>query len=80
VRLGDRRINDPVELFDDLVRLIPPLFPTLERGEPSLTYVSGTTCRWGTRTAAGDQQREASRCRDHWWTKSMSSPSISVTN
>ena len=26
VRLGDRWVEDPVELFDDLVRLFPPLF------------------------------------------------------
>lgn len=34
VRLGDRWVNDPVELFDDAVRLFPPLFPTLTTEDP----------------------------------------------
>jgi hypothetical protein len=59
VRLGDRWINDPVELFDDLVRLFPPLFPTLEPEDPDtalelgcvpglreLRLHNGTVWRW----------------------------------
>ena len=34
VRLGDRWVNGPMELFDDLVRLFPPLFPMLEAEDP----------------------------------------------
>ena len=34
VRLGDRWVNDPIELFDDVVRLFPPLFPTVEPEDP----------------------------------------------
>src|SRR4029453_12777567 len=41
VRLGDRWINDPVELFDDLVRLFPPLFPTLEAEDPDAPLETG---------------------------------------
>jgi len=41
VRLGDRWINDPVELFDDLVRLFPPLFPTLEAEDPDAALETG---------------------------------------
>ena len=32
-----------------------------------------------TRTAVGDQQWQSVLVADHWWTKSMSGPSISVT-
>jgi hypothetical protein len=59
VQLGDRWVNDPVELFDDAVRLFPPLFPmlatedpdaALERGcVPSLHELrlhNGTVWRW----------------------------------
>jgi hypothetical protein len=41
VRLGDRWINDPVELFDDLVRLFPPLFPTLDAEDPDAALDAG---------------------------------------
>ncbi len=41
VRLGDRWINGPVELFDDLVRLYPPLFPTLEDEDPDAALTAG---------------------------------------
>lgn len=41
VRLGDRWINGPVELFDDLVRLYPPLFPTLEAEDPAAALGAG---------------------------------------
>ncbi len=47
VRLGDRWINDPVELFDDLVRFFPPLFPTLEAEDPDTSL--GTGCAPGLR-------------------------------
>ena len=59
VRLGDRWVNGPVELFDDLVRLYRPLFPTLEAEDPhaalgagsapalrELRLHSGTVWRW----------------------------------
>jgi hypothetical protein len=41
VRLGDRWINGPVELFDDLVRRYPPLFPTLEDEDPDAVLQAG---------------------------------------
>ena len=41
VRLGDRWINSPVELFDDLVRLFRPLFPTLEAEDPDAALGAG---------------------------------------
>ena len=41
VRLGDRWVTDPVELFDDLVRLFPPLFPTLEADDPDAALDTG---------------------------------------
>ncbi len=41
VRLGDRWVNDPVELFDDLVRRFPPLFPTLEAEDPDAALGAG---------------------------------------
>jgi len=41
VRLGDRWINDPVELFYDLVRLFPPLFPTLDAEDPDAALETG---------------------------------------
>ena len=41
VRLGDRWVNSPVELFDDLVRLFPPLFPTLEAEDPDAALGAG---------------------------------------
>jgi hypothetical protein len=59
VRLGDRWVNDPVELFDDAVRLFPPLFPTLDAEDPDaaldrgcapglreLRLHNGTVWRW----------------------------------
>ncbi len=59
VRLGDRWINDPVELFDEVVRDFPPLFPTLEAEDPDgaleaghvpglreLRLHNGTVWRW----------------------------------
>ena len=59
VRLGDRWVNSPVELFDDLVRLFRPLFPTLEAEDPDaalgvgcapalreLRLHNGTVWRW----------------------------------
>lgn len=41
VRLGDRWVDDPVELFDDLVRLFPPLFPMLEAEDPDTALEAG---------------------------------------
>jgi hypothetical protein len=41
VRLGDRWVDDPVELFDDLVRLFPPLFPTLDAEDPDAALDAG---------------------------------------
>jgi hypothetical protein len=41
VRLGDRWVNHPVELFDDLVRRFPPLFPTLEAEDPDAALRGG---------------------------------------
>jgi hypothetical protein len=41
VRLGDRWVNDPVELFDDAVRLFPPLFPTVEPEDPDAELAAG---------------------------------------
>ena len=41
VRLGDRWVNHPVELFDDLVRRFPPLFPTLEAEDPDAALRAG---------------------------------------
>jgi hypothetical protein len=41
VRLGEGWINGPVELFDDLVRLFPPLFPTLEAEDPDVALEAG---------------------------------------
>jgi len=41
VRLGDRWVDGPVELFDDLVRLFPPLFPTLDAEDPDAALQAG---------------------------------------
>ena len=41
VRLGDGWVNGPVELFDELVRLFPPLFPTLEAEDPDAALEAG---------------------------------------
>lgn len=41
VRLGDRWVNDPVELFSDLVQQFPPLFPTLEAEDPDAALERG---------------------------------------
>ncbi len=41
VRLGDRWVNGPVELFDDLVRLFRPLFPMLATEDPDVTLRAG---------------------------------------
>lgn len=41
VRLGDRWIDGPVELFDDLVRWYPPLLPTLESEDPDAALAAG---------------------------------------
>jgi hypothetical protein len=59
VRLGDGWVNGPVELFDELVRLFPPLFPTLDAEDPDaalqadaapslreLRLHNGTVWRW----------------------------------
>jgi hypothetical protein len=43
VRLGDRWINDPVELFDDVVRDFAPLVPTLESEGPDAALAAGHT-------------------------------------
>ena len=45
VRLGDRWINDPVELFDEVVRVFPPLFPTLEAEDPDAALETGCVPR-----------------------------------
>jgi hypothetical protein len=42
VRLGDRWIDDPVELFDDVARLFPPLFPMVEREDPDAALAAGS--------------------------------------
>ncbi len=41
VRLGDRWINDPVELFDEVVGEFPPLFPTMQADDPDTAVESG---------------------------------------
>jgi hypothetical protein len=41
VRLGDRWVDGPLELFDDLVRLFPPLFPTLDTEDPDAALRAG---------------------------------------
>jgi hypothetical protein len=41
VRLGDRWINDPVELFDEVVRVFPRLFPTLDAEDPDAALDKG---------------------------------------
>ena len=41
VRLGDRWINDPVELFEDVVEEFPPLIPTLEPDDPDAALDAG---------------------------------------
>ncbi|MGP4058313.1 hypothetical protein ACTWP6_26405 [Mycobacterium sp. 4D054] len=41
VRLGDRWIDDPVELFDETVRDFPPLFPTLQAEDPDVAVDAG---------------------------------------
>ncbi len=41
VRLGDRWINDPVELFDEVVGEFPPLFPTIEANDPDAALETG---------------------------------------
>ncbi|MEU7146094.1 hypothetical protein ABZ942_42100 [Nocardia sp. NPDC046473] len=41
VRLGDGWVNGPVELFDELVRLFPPLFPTLDAEDPDAALQAG---------------------------------------
>lgn len=41
VRLGDRWIDSPVELFDDLVRLYPPMFPVLTNEDPDAMLHAG---------------------------------------
>ena len=41
VRLGDRWVDDPVELFDDIVRDFPPLLPTMEAEDPDTALETG---------------------------------------
>ncbi len=41
VRLGDRWIHDPVELFDEVVGDFPPLFPTMEADDPDAAFETG---------------------------------------
>ena len=41
VRLGDRWINDPVELFDEVVDDFPPLFPTMQADDPDTALETG---------------------------------------
>jgi len=41
VQLGDGWVNGPVELFDDLVRLFRPLFPTLDAEDPDAALEAG---------------------------------------
>lgn len=41
VRLGDRWINDPVELFDEVVDDFPPLFPTMQADDPDAALETG---------------------------------------
>jgi hypothetical protein len=41
VRLGDRWVTGPVELFDELVRGFPPLLPCLEEEDPRAAVAAG---------------------------------------
>ncbi|MGX9789729.1 hypothetical protein [Mycobacterium sp. MMS18-G62] len=41
VCLGERWITDPVELFDEVVRDFPPLFPTLQAENPDTALETG---------------------------------------
>lgn len=41
IELGERWVGEPVEVFDDLVRLYPPVFPTLEDEDPDTVYAAG---------------------------------------
>ncbi len=41
VRLGDRWIDDPIELFDEVVRDFAPLVPTLEPEDPDTVLAAG---------------------------------------
>ena len=43
VELGEGWIDGPVDLFDSLVRLYPPLLPTLESEDPDTAYLAGRT-------------------------------------
>ena len=43
--LGDRWVRGPVELFDTIVRSLPPLLPTLSAEEPLASLNTGTTPR-----------------------------------
>lgn len=43
VRLGDRWIDGPVELFDEVVRDFAPLVPTLEAEDPDAALAAGRT-------------------------------------
>ncbi len=41
VRLGDKWITDPVELFDEVVEAFPPLFPTMQAEDPDAAFETG---------------------------------------
>ncbi len=41
VELGEGWVKDPVDLFDDLVRMYPPIFPTLEDEDPDAVFTAG---------------------------------------
>ena len=43
--LGDRWVRGPVELFDDIVRSMPPLLPTLTAEDPLAAVATGRTPR-----------------------------------
>jgi hypothetical protein len=47
VRFGDRWIDGPVELFEDLVRLFPPLLPILASEDPDAALRAGCAPRLG---------------------------------
>ncbi|MDY6996214.1 MAG: hypothetical protein SW019_06435 [Actinomycetota bacterium] len=41
VELGEGWVRDPVQLFDDLVGIYPPLFPTLDDEDPDACFSAG---------------------------------------
>jgi hypothetical protein len=41
VRLGDRWVDGPVELFEEIVRCFPPLLPALDEEDPDAAFAAG---------------------------------------